>query len=130
MEFNHAGTDAVIELARESLKSDVTKKLRYALGKEFAKYGRPEFEEICSEYIASEDVATQGTGLDIWAKGRYEGNRASVELIAADAEEKEEPSAENKKTYQFGVKRKMQMQKSKTHSGTVCFQTCRRSVPC
>ncbi|WP_288603033.1 HEAT repeat domain-containing protein [uncultured Treponema sp.] len=106
LEFNHAGTDAVIELARESLKSDVTKKLRYALGKEFAKYGRPEFEEICSEYIASEDVATQGTGLDIWAKGRYEGNRASVELIAADAEEKEEPSAENKKTYQFGVKKK------------------------
>lgn len=107
LEYNHAGTKEVIELARSALKSDIQKNLRYALGKEFAKYDRSEFADICAEYIASDDVATQGTGLDIWAKGRYSGVKAAVEEIAKDAEdenlteEKEKP-----KGYQFGVKKK------------------------
>ena len=107
LEYNHAGTKEVIELARSALKSDIQKNLRYALGKEFAKYDRSEFADICAEYIASDDVATQGTGLDIWAKGRYSSVKAVVEEIAKDAEdenlteEKEKP-----KGYQFGVKKK------------------------
>lgn len=107
LEYNHAGTKEVIELARSALKSDIQKNLRYALGKEFAKYDRSEFADICAEYIASDDVATQGTGLDIWAKGRYSSVKAAVEEIAKDAEdenlteEKEKP-----KGYQFGVKKK------------------------
>ena len=87
LEAGASGTDDVIELARESLKSDARKSLRYALGKEFAKYGRSEFESICAEYIAHPDTATQGTGLDIWAKGRYSGLKSTVEEIARDAEE-------------------------------------------
>ena len=87
LEYNHAGTKEVIELARSALKSDIQKNLRYALGKEFAKYDRSEFADICAEYIASDDVATQGTGLDIWAKGRYSSVKAAVEEIAKDAEE-------------------------------------------
>lgn len=105
LEFNHAGTDEIIELARESLKSDLMKNLRYALGKEFAKYGRKEFEQICKEYIESEDVATQGTGLDIWAKGRYSSLRSLVADIAKDADEEDAPKTDSK-TYQFGQKKK------------------------
>ena len=60
------------------------KNLRYTLGKEFAKYGRPEYEDICSKYLDSKDVATQGTGLDIFAKGKYSSCRSKVEEIAKE----------------------------------------------
>lgn len=108
---NNAGTKEVIELARSTMKSDVKyqKDLRYALGKEFAKYDRGEFAEICSEYLNSTDVATQGTGLDMWAKGRYSSCRAKVEEIARDAveeENKEEEKTAKPGTYKFGQKRK------------------------
>lgn len=107
LEYKHAGTKEVIELARSALKSDIQKNLRYALGKEFAKYDRSEFADICAEYIASDDVATQGTGLDIWAKGRYSSVKAAVEEIAKDAEEENLTEEKEKpKGYQFGVKKK------------------------
>ena len=107
LEYNHAGTKEVIDLARSALKSDIQKNLRYALGKEFAKYDRSEFADICAEYIASDDVATQGTGLDIWAKGRYSSVKAAVEEIAKDAEEENLTEEKEKpKGYQFGVKKK------------------------
>ena len=107
LEYNHAGTKEVIELARSALKSDIQKNLRYALGKEFAKYDRSEFADICADYIASDDVATQGTGLDIWAKGRYSSVKAAVEEIAKDAEEENLTEEKEKpKGYQFGVKKK------------------------
>ncbi len=77
-----AGTDEILELARDTLKSDIHKNLRYSLGKEFAKYGRAEYASICSEYLANKDVATQGTGLDIYAKGRYASLTAQIEQIA------------------------------------------------
>lgn len=106
LEHNHAGTDEAIELAHASLESDARKNLRYALGKEFAKYGRPEFAGICAEYLAHDDVATQGTGLDIWAKGRYAASRSAVEEIAGDEEEAEPDESEKPKLYQFGAKKK------------------------
>ena len=107
LEYNHAGTKEVIELARSALKSDIQKNLRYALGKEFAKYDRSEFADICAEYIASDDVATQGTGLDIWAKGRESSVKAAVEESAKDAEEENLTEEKEKpKGYQFGVKKK------------------------
>lgn len=107
LEYNHAGTKEVIELARSALKSDIQKNLRYALGKEFAKYDRSEFADICAEYIASDDVATQGTGLDIWAKGRYPSVKSAVEEIAKDTEEENlTEEKEKSKGYQFGAKKK------------------------
>ena len=82
--------------------------MRYALGKEFAKYDNGSFAEICGEYLNSADVATQGTGLDMWAKGRYSSCRAKVEEIAQDAveEENKEEEKDSKKVYKFGQKRK------------------------
>lgn len=104
------GVNEVIELARSTFKSEVKyqKDLRYALGKEFAKYDNGSFAEICGEYLNSADVATQGTGLDMWAKGRYSSCRAKVEEIAQDAveEENKEEEKDSKKVYKFGQKRK------------------------
>lgn len=90
LEYNHAGTKEIIALAEQTLTKDVQKNLRYALGKEFAKWGRPEYEEICSKYLSSKDVSTQGTGLDIFAKGKYKGLRSQVEAIAKEAIDAEE----------------------------------------
>lgn len=82
LEFNNAGTKEIIALAEEVLKDDHRKPLRYALGKEFAKYGRSEFEEICRLYMGNKDVSTQGTGLDIYAKGRYSSLTPEVQKLA------------------------------------------------
>lgn len=84
--------------------------------KKLAKYGRPEYESICAEYIASKDVSTQGTGLDIFAKGKYQSVRAAVEEIAKDADEdttnadaanvdKTSAKTADKKQSQFTVKK-------------------------
>ncbi len=85
LECNNAGTDEIISLARETLTDDRRKPLRYALGKEFAKYKRSEFAEICKEYIASRDTSTQGTGLDIYSKGRYSSVTPVVRQLVLDA---------------------------------------------
>lgn len=79
---NNAGSAEIIELAQDTLKTDIHKALRYQLGKEFAKYGRPEYEAVCKEYLSHKDVSTQGTGLDIYAKGKYSGLTSQVEKIA------------------------------------------------
>ena len=83
---NHAGTAEILALAKEVVgddaKNNPRKPLRYALGKEFAKYGRGEFADICSDYLASKDVATQGTGLDIYNKGKYAGVEREVRALA------------------------------------------------
>lgn len=86
LEFNNAGSKEIIELAKETLSDDRRKPLRYALGKEFAKYGRGEYEEICKMYIANKDVSTQGTGLDIYAKARYSGLTSTVKDLADQAD--------------------------------------------
>ena len=85
LEYNNAGTDEIIALAGETLKDDRRKPLRYALGKEFAKYKRNEFSSICKDYLDSKDTATQGTGLDIYSKGRYPDVLPVVRQIILDA---------------------------------------------
>lgn len=82
MEYNHAGEKEILALAGQTLKDDRRKQLRYILGKLFAKYGRSAYAEICGEYLASQDVATCGTGLDIYRKGRYRSCRDAVQAIA------------------------------------------------
>lgn len=96
---NTAGTQEILDLAKKTLSDDKSKALRYALGKEFAKYGRAEYAEICSLFLDSKDVATQGTGLDIFAKGKYGSVRSKVQEIAQPAydAESETDEAETKK---------------------------------
>ncbi len=78
----NAGTSEILELASSTLTNDVHKKLRYSLGKEFAKYGRAEFADVCGAYLDSKDVMTQGTGLDIYRKGQYASLTEKVQEIA------------------------------------------------
>ncbi|MGL4982888.1 MAG: HEAT repeat domain-containing protein [Treponemataceae bacterium] len=80
-----SGIEAVKSAARESLENERLKNLRYALGKEFAKYENASLADICSEYLAHKDPLTVGTGLDMYAKNRFPSVRSAVETIA-DAE--------------------------------------------
>ena len=93
---NNAGTKEILALAKEivddDMKNNPRKSLRYALGKEFAKYKRSEFADICADYLKSKDVATQGTGLDIYNKGKYSSVEADVRRLA----EQYDPTAKTK----------------------------------
>ncbi len=75
------GIDAVVVLALEVVDDDKKKNLRYALGKEFAKYKNSKFEKVCAAYLASKDVSTQGTGLDIYKTNPYLSLRSTVESL-------------------------------------------------
>lgn len=97
LENGTTGTKEIVELASSTLKDDKSKSLRYALGKEIAKYSRPEFASLCSEYLASKDVMTQGTGLDMFAKGRYESARKAVQELADLAPDENDTDSKTKK---------------------------------
>ncbi len=79
------GVDAVIILALKTVNDDKKKNLRYALGKEFAKHENAKFESVCSAYLASKDVATQGTGLDIYRRNPYLSLRGQVQSLTDGA---------------------------------------------
>ena len=77
----------IVELAEQTAKDDLSKSLRYAIGKQFVKYanleyGRAEFAGVCKLYLESKDVSTQGMGLDLYAAGRYGSCDAIVHEIA------------------------------------------------
>ncbi len=75
------GIDAAVVLALKVVGDDKKKNLRYALGKEFAKYENSKFEKVCEAYLLSKDVATQGTGLDIYKKNPYLSLRGTVQSL-------------------------------------------------
>ncbi|MGI5174022.1 HEAT repeat domain-containing protein [Treponema sp. OMZ 840] len=77
-----AGVDAVTALALKTVGDDKKKNLRYALGKEFAKYENAAFESVCEAYMKSSDVATKGTGLDIYKKNPFASLEPLVRTIA------------------------------------------------
>ena len=79
-----AGKKEILSLAEEALKDDRRKPLRYALGKQFATTGRAEYSDICKQYLESKDTATVGTGLDMYAIGKYSGLTSMVKSIAED----------------------------------------------
>ncbi|NLM00410.1 MAG: HEAT repeat domain-containing protein [Treponema sp.] len=76
--------EPIFTVARDSLKDDKLKNLRYAMGKEFAKYKNPVFESICRDYLAHKDILTCGTGLDIFMKNDFPGLLEQVKKIAQD----------------------------------------------
>lgn len=84
LQYGNAGTQEIIALANDTLADDKKKNLRYALGKEFAKYSNPAFSAVCQEYLKSTDVSTQGIGLDIYARNRFPELTALVEEIAGN----------------------------------------------
>lgn len=100
--------EPIITVARETLKDDKLKNLRYALGKEFAKYENQQFESICRDYLAHKDSATKGTGLDIYAKNNYVGLVETVKSISLD----EKAGANKKKA--TSILEKQNFEKAKT----------------
>ncbi len=80
------GAKEIAELAIEVAKDDRRKQLRYALGKEMAKYKNDDFAQACLLYLNSKDVPTIGTGLDIYAKGRYSNCDDAVKTLAEKAD--------------------------------------------
>ena len=80
------GVSEIVELAKQTAKDNKRKQLRYALGKEMSKYENPAFAEVAFEYLRSKDTSTVGTGLDIWAKGRYSNCNDEVNALADKAD--------------------------------------------
>jgi len=77
-------SQAVVELALQTAGDDKRKRLRYALGKECAKYESAAFEPVCAAFLESKDVATKGTGLDIYKKNPYGSLSSVVQAIAEE----------------------------------------------
>ncbi len=71
----------------ETLLDDKLKNLRYALGRELAKYEIPEFSGVCEKYLSHKDVATKGTGLDIFMRNKYSSLVPIVQSIADNEKE-------------------------------------------
>ncbi len=104
LKYGFTGTSEIIDLAKKTLENDIHKQLRYNLGKEFAKYGKPEFESICADYLAHKEVFTQGTGLDIYAKGKYAALEPKVRAIAESDNGKRKNSNAKKAKKILGIK--------------------------
>ena len=100
----YEATGTIALSAKKTLENDIHKQLRYNLGKEFAKYGKPEFESICADYLAHKEVFTQGTGLDIYAKGKYAALEPKVRAIAESDNGKRKNSNAKKAKKILGIK--------------------------
>ncbi len=104
---NGVGVSDIVDLAKSTITDDRRKDLRYKLGKEISKYKNELFAPLCKEYMASKDVATQGTGLDMYAKGRYLSCKSDVEALAALAVSEDEENSAKK------VKKNVNAEKAK-----------------
>ena len=80
----NAGEKEILELAEECLKDDKRKDLRYAIGKELAKYENAAYEDICLKYLASKDSTTQSLGLDIYKINKFNSAETTMRTIYAD----------------------------------------------
>ncbi len=81
----NAGEKEILELAEECLNDDKRKDLRYAIGKELAKYEKSAYDDICVKYLSSKDSTTQSLGLDIYKTNRFS---SAVPLMRAIYEDK------------------------------------------
>lgn len=80
----HAGQKEIIQLALEIANDDKKKNLRYAIGKELAKYDNPSFADVCCQFLLSKDATTQSLGLDMFKIGKYSSAETIVRTIALD----------------------------------------------
>lgn len=111
------GEDEIIELAKETLKDDKRKDLRYALGKLFIKYARPGYAELCVLYLQSKDTTTISQGLELYKNAKYEMARPSVKAIAEDTKSKTALRDKAKKL--LGIQDEEEEDKDKSSSSTL-----------
>lgn len=69
---------ACMEVAEDAKKTSI----RYAFGKEIAKYENKSFLELCTKFLESTDTSTQGIGLDMWYKNQFSSLNDKVQSIA------------------------------------------------
>ena len=81
----NAGEAEILALAEECLQDDKRKDLRYAIGKELAKYEKSAYDDICIKYLSSKDSTTQSLGLDIYKTNRFS---SAVPLMRSIYEDK------------------------------------------
>ena len=84
LKSGNAGQKEILELAESCVDDDKKKNLRYSIGKELAKNSRPEFEKICSLYLASKDTTTIGIGLDMYKNCRFSSVEEQMRTIEKD----------------------------------------------
>lgn len=84
LKAGNAGQNEILELAESCVDDDKKKNLRYSIGKELAKNSRPEFEKICSLYLASKDTTTIGIGLDMYKNCRFSSVEEQMRTIEKD----------------------------------------------
>ena len=80
----HAGEKEILALAEECLNDDRRKDLRYAIGKELAKYENSAYDEICLKYLGSKDSTTQSLGLDMYKTNKFSSAVPVMRNIYAD----------------------------------------------
>ena len=80
----HAGEKEILSLAEECLKDDKRKDLRYAIGKELAKYENESYNDICIKYLDSKDSTTQSLGLDMYKTNKFASAIPVMKGIYAD----------------------------------------------
>jgi hypothetical protein len=78
------GEKEILELANTCLEDDRRKDLRYAIGKELAKYKRPQYEDVCMKYLQSKDATTIGLGVDMYKTNKYSAAESKMREIYAD----------------------------------------------
>ena len=83
--YVNAGEKEILALAEECLQDDKRKDLRYAIGKELAKYEKSAYDDICIKYLSSKDSTTQSLGLDIYKTNRFS---SAVPLMRSIYEDK------------------------------------------
>lgn len=80
----HAGEKEILELANTCIEDDKRKDLRYAIGKELAKYENPDYEPICLKYLDSKDTTTIGLGLDIYKTNKFSSAEDKMRALYAE----------------------------------------------
>ena len=80
----HAGEKDILKLADDCLNDDKRKDLRYAIGKELAKYENSAYDEICLKYLGSKDSTTQSLGLDMYKTNKFSSAVPVMKTIYED----------------------------------------------
>ena len=112
----HAGQKEILELAEDCLKDDKRKDLRYAIGKELAKYENSSYESICLKYLESKDSTTQSLGLDMYKTNKF--NSAEARMRAVYADKKANSGVKNRIKKMLNIEDDEEASKDNKSSGT------------
>lgn len=112
----HAGQKEILELAEDCLKDDKRKDLRYAIGKELAKYENSSYESICLKYLESKDSTTQSLGLDMYKTNKF--NSAEARMRAVYADKKSNSGVKNRIKKMLNIEDDEEDSKDNKSSGT------------